>query len=65
LCVIGLTIRSRPTAAWLACVAALSAVTLDLVGVARDRGGVAPAAAWAWWSIGICLAANAATDVAI
>jgi signal transduction histidine kinase len=64
MCVVGLTIRRRPTAAWLATIAALTIVTVDLAAAARILRDAAEATAGAWLTVAICLAALASVGAA-
>lgn len=64
LCVIGLAIRRRPTVAWLASIAALTIVTIDLATVARSVRGTADPTTWAWLTVAISVSALAAVAAA-
>lgn len=65
ICVVGLTIRRRPTIAWLATIAALAISTIDLAAIARAGRASLDAAAWGWLSIAICVMALLATGAAV
>lgn len=65
LCVVGLTRRRAPSAAWLAVIAALTIVTLDLAAFGRaNRIGLGPAG-WRWLVVLVCLGTLAATAAAV
>jgi signal transduction histidine kinase len=65
LCVVGLSFRRHPTAAWLALVAALTTVTFDLAGFGRSVRADLSADAWQWLALLIALAAIATTCAAV
>jgi signal transduction histidine kinase len=64
LCIVGLTIRTHRSAAWLAVIAAMAIDTVDLAAVARAVRPVADPETWAWLSIAICLCALGAVFAA-
>jgi signal transduction histidine kinase len=65
LCVVGLTFRRHPTAAWLALIAALTTITFDLAAFGRAVRADLSADAWQWMTLVIALAAIAATCAAV
>jgi signal transduction histidine kinase len=57
LCVVGLARERRPSAAWLASIAALSLATVEIAGVTRELRSSLEPDAWRWLSLTLCLTA--------
>ena len=64
LCITGLTVRRRPSTAWLAAVGTLIVVTVDLAAVGRAVRPFLDADAWRWMGVVIGVAAVLATAAA-
>jgi signal transduction histidine kinase len=65
LCTVGLTARRHPTVAWLAVIAALATITIDLASLARLLRPGLDATAWQWLSVAVCLAAVLTSAAAV
>ena len=65
LCVAGLATPRHPTLAWLALIAALSTITVDLAGYGRDHRADVGAETWEWIALTIVLSAICATGAAV
>lgn len=59
-CAVALTIRRRPTVAWLAATLALSIATVDIATALRSGREATGGDPWPWLPIAVCLAAVAA-----
>lgn len=59
-CAVALTIRRRPTVAWLASILALSIATVDIATALRSGREATGGDPWPWLPIAVCLAAVAA-----
>jgi signal transduction histidine kinase len=57
LCVIGLARREHPTVAWIATIAALAVVTIDLASYARVVRPTVDAETWRWLSVAVSVCA--------
>jgi signal transduction histidine kinase len=64
LCVAGLSARRQPTIAWLAIIAALTTITIDLAALGRQQRPLASAETWQWMGIAIAVSAITATTAA-
>jgi signal transduction histidine kinase len=65
LCVVGLVRQHRPTAAWLASIAALALATVEIAGVTRALRPSLDPDAWQWLSIALCVSAVLASMAAV
>jgi signal transduction histidine kinase len=64
LCVVGLTLRDHPTAAWLSTVGAAAIATAELAAIARASRQQVDDSTWRWMAMAVCLGAIFSTGIA-
>ena len=64
LCVAGLTVRRQPTIAWLAVIACVATITIDMAAFGRAHRSSIGADTWRWIALAIVLSAVLSTGVA-
>lgn len=65
LCVLGLTVRRRPGVAWLAIVATLAIVAVDIASTLRGLTTPIDSDTWRWLAIVLCVVATAAVGASV